>query len=128
MVTNSPQVLVVDDEPRLRNILRRILRQEGYRVTTAPDGETALRLAKEKKPDIVLLDPVMPGTDGREVCQRVRQLSTATQIIYFTADVEPFKPLKLKEFRSEADAFITKPATSKQILSKVSSVLQGSRH
>jgi len=125
MITTSPQVLVVDDEPHLCSALRRILEKEGYNVLTAPDGETALRLTREKKPDVILLDIVMPGTDGREVCQRVREFSTTTQIIYFTATVEPTSPFRLKELRSEADAVIAKPATGKQILSRVSRVLQG---
>ena len=126
MATNNPLVLVVDDEPRMCDVLRRILKQVGYKVITAPDGETALRLIPEKNPDVLLLDLLMPGIDGREVCRRVRELSTKTQIIYFTAKVEP-DPAKLKELRSEADAFIAKPATSKQILSRVSRVLQGAR-
>ena len=126
MVTNSPLVLVVDDELHLCNVLRRILEKGGYEVITAPDGETALRLIKEKNPDIILLDLMMPGINGREVCRRVRASSTTTQIIYFTAKMEPVDPLELRELRSEADAFITKPATTKQILSKVSSVLQDS--
>lgn len=127
MVTGSHLVLVVDDELHMCNVLRRILENEGYKVITAPDGETALRLIKEKEPDVILLDLMMPGIDGREVCRRVREFSTSTQIIYFTAKAEPVDPLKLKELRSEADAFITKPASSKQILSRVSRVLQSTR-
>ena len=127
MTAGSPLVLVVDDEFHMCNILRRILEKEGYRVITALDGETALKVTREKNPDVILLDLVMPGIDGREVCRRVREFSPATQIIYFTAKVEPVDPLQLKELRREADAFIAKPATSKQILSSVNGVLQGSR-
>jgi len=127
MVTGNPLVLVIDDEPRMCNVLRRILEQEGYRVITAPDGETALRLIKEKKPNVILLDLLMRGIDGREVCRRVHEFSTKTQIIYFTAKVEQ-DPTKLKELRGEADAFIAKPATSRQILYKVRKVLQGARY
>ena len=126
MTKSSPLVLVVDDEPQLCEVLRRILEKEGYDVITTQDGETALRLIKQKKPDVILLDIVMPGMDGREVCRRTRELSTSTPIIYFTARAE-LDPLKLKELRSEADAFIAKPATGKQILSKVSKVLEGTR-
>jgi CheY-like chemotaxis protein len=125
MIASSLQVLVVDDEPHMCNALRRILENEGYRVITASDGKTALSLVKEKRPDVVLLDVVMPGIDGREVCRKTRELSAETQVIYFTAKVEPINLFKLQEIRHEADAFIAKPATSKQILSKVSSVLQG---
>jgi len=125
MVTNSPKVLVVDDELHLCNVLRRILEREGYKVITAPDGEAAIQFTEEEKPDVILLDLMMPGMDGREVCRKVREFSATTQIIYFTAKVMLTDPLELKELHREADAFITKPATSKQILSKVSGVLQG---
>jgi len=60
--------MVVDDEPRLCDVLRRVLEKAGYRVITALDGETALGPIKENKPDVILLDLLMPGIDGREVC------------------------------------------------------------
>ena len=124
---NNPTVLVVDDELHMCNILRRILEKAGYKVITALDGETALQLAREKKPDVILLDIVMPGIDGREVCHRVREFSTSTQIIYFTAKAEPSEASQLRELRYEADAIIAKPASSRQIISRVSRVLQGTR-
>ncbi|MFB0559447.1 MAG: response regulator transcription factor [Dehalococcoidales bacterium] len=127
MVTGSTLVLVVDDELHLCNALRRILEKEGYKVITATNGKTALRLIEEQKPDVILLDLMMPGINGKEVCRRAREFSTATQIIYFTAKMEPLDPSKLRELRSEADAFIAKPATSKQILSKISRVLRRPR-
>ena len=122
MVANSSLILIVDDEPHMRNVLRRILKKEGYKAITAPDGESALRLTKEKNPDAILLDIMMPGLDGQEVCQRIRETSPATRIIYFTAKVEP-DTFKLKELQRDADAFITKPAASKQLLSAISNVL-----
>lgn len=127
MVTGSPLVLVIDDEPRMRDVIQRILKQEGYKVITAPDGETALRLIKETEPDVILLDLTMPGIDGREICHRVREFSTKIKVIYFTARAKPIDQLESKEFRSEADAFISKPATSRRILSTVSRVLQSDR-
>ena len=122
-MTRRPQILIVDDEAHLRNGLRRILNEEGYEAITAPDGETALMLAAEKKPDIVLLDIMMPGMDGREVCHRLRKVAAEAQIIYLTAKVETTGPLQSKPLRGEADAFIAKPATSKRILSKIESML-----
>ncbi len=123
MIKSDILVMVVDDEPSMCDVIERILKQEGYKVIMASNGKRALKLAEENKPDVILLDLGMPGMDGREVCRRIRGLSTKTQIIYFTARVEQ-GPAKLKELRSEADAFITKPAISKQILSRISSVLQ----
>ncbi len=126
MITSRPLVLIVDDELHMCSVLSRILKKEQYRVITVLDGKAALHLAKEKEPDLILLDLMMPGIDGREVCRRVRELSPKTQVIYFTAKVES-DTRALKELRNEADAFITKPATSKQILSRVSSVLEGAK-
>jgi two-component system OmpR family response regulator len=122
-----PRILVVDDEPHLRKGLRRILSEEGYEVMTAPDGETALALATEKKPDIVVLDIMMPGMDGREVCRRLREVAAEVKIIYLTAKVESTGPLQSKHLRGEADAFIAKPATSKRILTKIESLLHSSQ-
>ena len=127
MAIISSLVLVVDDEPNICNVLRRILEREGYQVQTAPDGETALQLIKEKVPDVVLLDLMMPGIDGREVCWRVREFSPKTRIIYFTAKTELTGLPNEKELYSSADAFISKPATIKRILSTVDSILNSRR-
>lgn len=123
MEKNNYQVLIVDDEVHMCNILYRILEKEGYKVQTAPDGKAALRLVEKLDPDLILLDLMMPGIDGREVCSIVRQLSEKTRVIYFTAKVES-DPVKLKKLREEADGFIVKPATSKQILAGVKKVLE----
>ena len=123
MTTRRPHILIVDDEPHLRNGLRRILNEEGYETMIAADGETALELVEEKKPDVVLLDIMMPGMDGREVCRRLREVAAETRIIYLTAKVEPNVSLHAKDPRGGADAFIAKPATSKRILAKINSVL-----
>ena len=127
MASMIPQILIVDDEPHLRSGLRRLLEKEGYKVATAPDGETALELAREKAPDLVLLDIMMPGIDGREVCRKLREITTTAQVVYLTAKAEPTGPLQLKQLRREANAFIAKPASSKQILSKVNSMLRSAR-
>jgi len=119
MTTRIPHILIVDDEPHLRNGLRRVLEKEGYKVMTAPDGEAALKLGREKMPDIVLLDIMMPGMDGREVCRRIREIVPDIQVIYITARADPNDPLRLKQLRGESEAFITKPVTSKRIISTV---------
>lgn len=127
MASSKSLVLVVDDEPNLCNVLRRILEREGYQVLTAPDGDTALQLIKHKAPDVILLDLMMPGIDGREVCWRAREFSPQTRIIYFTAKAELRNTSRARELYRGADAFITKPATSKRILSTVDSMLSGRR-
>ncbi|UCB42052.1 MAG: response regulator [Dehalococcoidales bacterium] len=124
MTTRGPQILIVDDEPYMRRGLRRVLEKEGYEVTTAPDGETALKIVSERKPEAVLLDIMMPGMDGREVCRRIREIATTVQVIYITARAEPNDPMQSKQLRDKADAFITKPATSKTIISTVNGLLR----
>ncbi len=81
MVSESARVLVVDDEPNLCVAVRRILEMGGYSVTTATDGQTALQLVQEIKPDVVLLDLMMPGLGGRDVSRRIRESGSDTRII-----------------------------------------------
>ncbi len=124
MTKGSSQVLVVDDEPHLRNILRDILTAAGYNVVTAADGESALQKVSKKAPDVVLLDLVLPGIDGREVCRQLRNLDEKIKIIYFTGKAESFNRPGVRELLKEADGIVTKPATKRQILTKLNSVLQ----
>ncbi len=123
MSSDDALILVVDDEPTMCRILERVLTGEGYRVIVARDGEGALRLFAKHSPDVVLLDVMMPGINGRDVCRRIRESSATTRIIYLSAKAVPIDSVELKEFSDEADAFISKPATSKEILSTISWVL-----
>ena len=123
MAATASHILIVDDEPHLRNVLQRILEQEGYRVGTAPDGRTALDLIEKEAPDLILLDIMMPGISGREVCREVRGTAPATKVIYFTAKAEPMNPSALHELGQEADALLAKPSTTRRIVSKIKEVL-----
>ena len=120
------KILVVDDEPYICDVMRRILEIGGYWVTTTSSGKTALELVKEDRPDVILLDLMMPGMDGREICRRVREIAPETRIIYFTGKIE-FDASQSKMLNREADAVILKPATSKKILSTISKVLEDTR-
>lgn len=102
--------------------MKRILENAGYLVWTANNGTEALKIAGNVKPDVVVIDLMMPGMSGREVCQKVRVTSPSSRVIYFTAKVES-DIQKLKELQREADTLIAKPASSKTILTSVSSVL-----
>lgn len=116
------QILVVDDELFMCEILNRILANAGYNVITASDGKMALQLTKEHEPDLILLDIMMPGINGREVCRIVKEFSPSIKIIYFSAKMEQ-DPEQLDAIYSESDGFIAKPATGTQILTTVRSVL-----
>ena len=123
MIKGEKLVLVVDDEPSVCKALRSILKMEGYRVITAADGEAATHLVKEKNPEVILLDINLPKIDGREVCRRVRASYPATRVIYYSADAELIAAFKSKELPGEADAYIAKPGTIKEILSTISRLL-----
>ena len=118
------RILVVDDEPHLRSALQRILLREGYEVTTAADGETALSLVDAQKPDVVLLDIMMPGIGGREVCRRIREGSADPRIIYFTGVRPRAEDDDLERLCREADSYLPKPATMGEIVSRVHAVLE----
>lgn len=123
MAAITAHILVVDDEPHLRMALRRILEQVGYRVDTAADGQSALDLVEKEAPDLLLLDIMMPGISGREVCHEVRRIAPTAKVIYFTAKAEPMNPTALHELGQEADALLAKPSTTRRIVSKVREVL-----
>ncbi len=123
MTTSAAHILIVDDEPHLRTALQRILELEGYRVDTAGDGQSALDMVKKEAPDLLLVDIMMPGISGREVCQEVRRIAPAAKVIYFTAKAEPMNPSALRELGQEADALLAKPSTTRRIVSKVKEVL-----
>ena len=117
-------VLIVDDEPRYLKLLRFNLEQSGYRVVTAATGEEAIKAAASSNPDLVLLDLRLPDTDGYEVCQRIREFSTAP-VIMVTARAEVVD--KVRGLKAGADDYITKPFSSDELLARVETVLRRSR-
>ena len=124
----AAEILVVDDEPNIVLSLEFLLKKEGYQVRTATNGEEALVALKESKPDLVLLDVMMPIMDGYDVCQTVRAdpVLSSVHIIMLTArgrDIERDKGLALG-----ADDYVTKPFATSELVAKVNAFLQGSSH
>lgn len=114
-------VLLVDDEPPLRDSLAFTLRREGYEVTTAADGLTALDLARAKAPDVILLDLMLPGLDGMEVCRRIRSGSDVPILMLTAKDQEIDKILGLE---MGADDYVTKPFSTRELLARMKSVMR----
>jgi DNA-binding response OmpR family regulator len=116
-----PRILVVDDEPQIVGLLRSYLEREGYDVAEAADGETALGAFSHLRPDLVILDIMLPRLDGREVCRRIRE-TAHTPIIMLTArDEESDKLLGLE---LGADDYITKPFSPREVVARVRAVLR----
>jgi len=120
------QVLLVDDEPDILELLRYNLEREGYAVHTALNGKEALKLAKSIRPNLIVLDIMMPGMDGVEVCMQLRQLPEFkhTVIAFLTARGEDHS--QIAGFEAGADDYITKPVRPKVFVSKVKALLKRS--
>ena len=118
------RVLVVDDEPRIRTVLRGYLEAEGFEVSEAGDGESALRILAEYRPDVVLLDVMMPGLDGLEALRRLRETSDV-YVILLTARAEEVD--KLVGLAVGADDYVTKPFSAREVTARVKAVLRRDR-
>ncbi|MCX6072462.1 MAG: response regulator transcription factor [Chloroflexi bacterium] len=114
------KLLIVDDDTTLLRFLTDYLVQEGFVVQSADRGQAALRLFYEARPDLVVLDVMMPGMDGWEVCARLRELSE-TPVILLTAKTSEAD--KLRGFRLGVDDYITKPFSLAELRARVRAVL-----
>lgn len=117
----SERILVVDDEPQFLGLIRFNLEAEGYGVTSAATGEDALARLRETPPDLVVLDIMLPGIDGFDVCRRMREVS-AVPIIMLTA--RGAEEDMVKGLRLGADDYITKPFSAQELLARVEAVLR----
>jgi DNA-binding response OmpR family regulator len=115
------RILVVDDEASIRDVLRRYLEREGYRVEVAADGPGALRATAQMPPDLIVLDLMLPGLDGLEVCNRLRMQSTVPIIMLTARDEEADK---IRGFTTGADDYITKPFSPAELVLRVKAVLR----
>ncbi|MBX5490254.1 MAG: response regulator transcription factor [Chloroflexi bacterium] len=120
-VTYTPDVLVIDDDPKITSLLRRALRAEGYDVRTAQDGAEGLARARERQPDLVVLDWLMPGMDGLEVCRRLREQSDVP-ILMLTARDETAD--RVRGLDSGADDYLVKPFALDELLARVRALLR----
>ena len=114
-------ILVVDDEKRLRDLVRAYLSQEGFRVVTAADGQDALFVARHEKPDLILLDLMMPEMGGYEFL-RVHSKERDTPVIVLTAKLE--EDDKVLGLELGADDYVTKPFSMRELTARVRAVLR----
>src|SRR5512135_3508273 len=117
-------VLLVDDEPSILQLARMYLEREGYRVQDVRDGEAALEAVSRLKPDLVVLDIMLPKLDGFEVCRRLRSSGSAAAIIMLTARDEDID--KILGLELGADDYLTKPFNPRELVARVKAILRRS--
>jgi DNA-binding response OmpR family regulator len=117
----SQTILVVDDEPQIVRFVRAYLEDAGYRVVTASDGQEALFVARHEKPDLVILDLMMPGMDGWDFIRRYRR-ERDTPVIVLTARVEESDQVLGLELG--ADDYVTKPFSPRALVARIRAVLR----
>lgn len=118
------KIAVIDDEPKIRELLRVYLEKEGYVVVEASDGIAALEVVENQKPNLVILDIMLPGKDGLEVCKKIRQTSMLP-ILMLTAKGEEID--KVIGLELGADDYLVKPFSPRELMARVKALLRRSQ-
>ncbi len=120
----SATILVVDDEPPILDLIASYLRADGFAVHTAQDGPSALAQARSVRPDLIVLDVMLPGMDGLEVCRRIQQ-EFDVYVLMLTARAEEID--KIVGLSVGADDYLTKPFSPRELVVRVKAILRRSR-
>lgn len=120
----SHSILVIDDEQDIRVLIRYNLEKDGFVVTEAGNGQNGIEIAKNNVPDLILLDVMMPGMDGIDTCEKLKEIPALknTMICFLTARGEDYS--QIAGFDAGADDYITKPIKPKLLSSRISAVLR----
>jgi two-component system response regulator MprA len=121
-MSDAARILVIDDDPKIRSVVRRGLVYEGFRVTEAGSGEEGLDKARDRTPDLVVLDVMLPGIDGLEVCRRLRDAGDEVAILMLTARDEVKD--RVEGLETGADDYLVKPFSFEELLARVRALLR----
>jgi DNA-binding response OmpR family regulator len=124
MASRTPQILVVDDEAPIVELLTGYLAREGFAVDAATDGPSAIEAVREHRPDVVILDVMLPGFDGIEVCRQIRTFSDA-YVLMLTARSEEID--RIMGLTVGADDYLVKPFSPREVVARVKALLRRSR-
>jgi DNA-binding response OmpR family regulator len=121
MPTDAGTIVVIEDEPGIADLVELYLRQEGFRVLQADDGERGLEIVRRERPRLVILDVGLPGVDGLEVCRRLRAESHVPVLMLTARDGEIDRVLGLE---LGADDYVTKPFSPRELVARVKAILR----
>jgi phosphate regulon transcriptional regulator PhoB len=116
------KILVVEDEAELAEVVAYNLRQQGYTAILAPDADTAMRLAHERRPDLILLDVMLPGGSGMDICRRLRGEGDTVPILMLTARASEND--RVQGLETGADDYLTKPFSMRELMARVKALLR----
>ena len=118
------RIIVIEDDPAILSGLEAMLRSESYDVLSAADGEDGYRLVRERQPDLVILDLMLPKMNGYEICRQIRRHGLATPILMLTAQDQESN--RVQGFEAGADDYVTKPFSIRELLGRVRAILRRS--
>src|SRR5580658_2869154 len=118
---SSGKILIVDDEPQIRRVLRTTLTSQGYTVAEARTGDEALELIRTDRPDLILLDVNMPGRSGLETCREIR---ATTDIPVIMLTVRNTEHDKVQALDAGADDYVVKPFSSEELMARIRAALR----
>lgn len=121
---NAAKLLLIEDDPALSELLEYRFTNEGYDVRTTPDGDEALLLASEDVPDLVILDWMVEGTSGIEVCRRLRRDKTTAHVPIIMLTAREAEDDRVRGLETGADDYLTKPFSPRELLARVAAVMR----
>ena len=123
VVTISKKILIVEDDPSFSRAINHIIDKEGYDVVTATNGMTGLRMANEENPDLVILDVMLPGLDGFEICSRLRKEPQTAELPIIMLSAKGQEADKNTGLKVGANEYLTKPVDRELLLKTITSLL-----
>lgn len=120
----QPRLLLVEDDQALAELLEFRFRAEGYDVVTTPDGDEAMLLASEQTPDLVVLDWMIEGTSGIEVCRRLRRSKTTAHVPIVMLTARETEDDRVRGLETGADDYVTKPFSPRELIARVAAVMR----
>lgn len=121
------RIVVADDDPIVVKFLSAVFHDEGYEVHTAEDGEKALKVIKDARPDLVILDLVMPYHDGFEICQRIKSSAETAAVPVIILSMKEKEQDALRAFEVGADDYVRKPFNALELVARARKLMNGSR-
>ena len=126
MTTIAKRILIIEDDPSFSRAINHIVEKEGYEVNTASNGMTGLRMVKESPPDILILDVMLPGLDGFEICSQLRAEEVTAKLPIIMLSAKGQETDKATGLKVGANEYLTKPVDRTLLLEKITSLLSES--